>query len=307
MKVVGIKGSVKAVKHITTGIEKKGDSYHLAESINDPVVETADAFLQTNLLKPNFVTKDKSEPYEYILNTKKPFLVQESPNFRKYLNLGYQRLGWWSYKWTEGEFGNSNSPPDRWNKFQQHTAIKIKDWKSQGDKIILMGQKPGDSSLVDLYNAGQSFEDWVDSVIASIRKYTDREIVIRPHPRESRKSRLSNITGKNISLSENFTKGGNSGGDGLAADLSQAHCVVTYNSGSAIESICEGIPTFAMHDGSMIWPIAHKQLSQIENLNYNIDITQWCNDIAYTQWTYEEQTKGESWAHLKPLIFKGSL
>lgn len=305
MNVVGIKGSVKAVKHITTGIKKQGDSYIWIELINDPILETADAFIQTNLLKPKFTTKDKSGPYEYILKTKKPFLVQESPNFREYLDLGYQRLGWWSYKWTEGEFGNTNSPSDRWNKFQQHTGIKIKDWKSQGDKIILMGQKPGDSSLVDLYNAGQSFEDWADLAIASIRKYTDREIVIRPHPRGFKKSRLINIQGKNISLSENITKGGNSGGAGLAADLKQAHCVVTYNSLSAIESICEGIPTFAMHDGSMIWPIAHKDFSQIETLNYNIDITQWCNDIAYTQWTSKEQIRGESWAHLKPLIFKG--
>jgi hypothetical protein len=305
MKVVGIKGSVKAVNHITAGIKKHGDSYNWADSVNNPVVETADAFIQTNLLKPKFVTKDKNGPYEYILKTKKPFLVQESPNFRKYIDLGYQRLGWWSYKWTEGEFGNNNSPPDRWNKFQQHTGIKIKDWKSSGDKIIIMGQKPGDSSLIDLYNNGLKFDDWITETIKTIRKYSDREIIIRPHPRGIKKSGILHITGKNVSVSNNLTIGGNQGGAGLEADLQQAYCVVTYNSLSAIESICEGIPTFAMHNGSMIWPIAHKDLSQIENLKYNIDITQWCNDIAYTQWTSEEQTKGEAWAHLKPLIFKG--
>ena len=54
----------------------------------------------------------------------------------------------------------------------------------------------------------------------------------------------------------------------------------------------------------MAWPIAHHKLSQIENLNYNIDRTQWCNEVAYTQWTAEEDSNGDSWAHLKPLIFK---
>lgn len=305
MKVVGIKGSVKAVNHITAGIKKHGDTYELADSVNDPIVRAADAFLQTNLLKPKFATKNKSSPYEYILKTEKPFLVQESPNFRKY--IGYQRLGWWSYKWTEGEFGNENSPPDRWNKFQEQTNIQIKDWNSQGDKIIIMGQKPGDSSLTDLYDAGKNFTDWIQETVNEIRKHTDREIIIRPHPRNLRAGLKGahSIKGKNIKVSENLTEGGSQGGLGLDADLRQAHCVVTYNSLSAIESVCDGIPTFAMNDGSMIWPIAHKDLSNIENLKYDIDIKQWCYDIAYTQWTTEEQIKGESWAHLKPLIFKG--
>jgi hypothetical protein len=54
----------------------------------------------------------------------------------------------------------------------------------------------------------------------------------------------------------------------------------------------------------MIWPIAHKDISQIENLNYNIDITQWKYDVAYTQWDRMENKTGESWAHLKPLFFE---
>ena len=112
------------------------------------------------------------------------------------------------------------------------------------------------------------------------------------------------IKGDNIYVSNNLTPGGNQGGEGLDADFKQAHCVVTYNSLSAVEAVCEGIPTFAMHNGSMAWPIAHHKLSQIENLNYNIDRTQWCNEVAYTQWTAEEDSNGDSWAHLKPLIFK---
>lgn len=305
IKVVGIRGSVKAVNHITEGIKKSGDSYHLA-NIGDPILDEADVFLQTNLLKPKFQTADKSSPYEYILETNKPFLVQESPNFRKYAHQGWQRLGWYSYKWTDGIFGNENSPPDRWNKFQKATNVQIKNWKSPGDKIIIMGQKPGDSSLTDLYDAGKNFTDWIQETVNAIRKHSDREIIIRPHPRNLRAGLKGahSIKGKNIKVSENLTEGGSQGGEGLDADLKQAYCVVTYNSLSAIESVCEGIPTFALNDGSMIWPIAHKDLSQIEKLNYNIDITQWCYDIAYTQWTAEEQARGESWAHLKPLLFK---
>ena len=71
--------------------------------------------------------------------------------------------------------------------------------------------------------------------------------------------------------------------------LHSAYCAVTYNSLSAVESITEGIPTFALNDGSMVWPVAHKDLSQIENLDYSIDLTQWKYDIAYTQWNKAER------------------
>lgn len=306
MKIIGIRGSVKAVKHISTGFRKNGDTYILADTVNDPIISEADAFLQTNMLKPKFKSADGNGPYETIIKSGKPFLVQESPNFRKYRDNGWQRLGWYSYKWTDGIFGNKNSPPDRWKKFVEMTGIRLKKWNSPGDKIIIMGQKEGDSSLNNLYAKGMSFTDWIQQTVNTIRTFTDREIIIRPHPRNLRAGLKGahSIKGKNIKVSENIVAGGNQGGAGLEADLKRAHCVVTYNSLSAIESICEGIPTFALENGSMIWPIAHKNLSEIEKLNYNIDITQWCYDIAYTQWTFQEQEKGESWAHLKPLIFK---
>jgi hypothetical protein len=54
----------------------------------------------------------------------------------------------------------------------------------------------------------------------------------------------------------------------------------------------------------MAWPIAHKELSQIENLNYNIDLQEWKNKIAYTMWNKQEVSSGECWAHLKGVYFK---
>lgn len=303
IKMVGIHGSVKVEKNIGAGMRKHGDSYTRADLGSDEV-KNADGFVQINLLKPKFATADKNGPYEYILDTKKPFLVKESPVFRKYPT--YKRLGWWSYKWTEGEFGNNGVGSDRWDRFQQDTGIVLKEWKSPGDKIIIMGQKPGDSSLVDLYSNGLNFTDWLQKTVNQIRTFSDRDIIIRPHPRNigAGLKGAHSIKGDNIYVSNNLTQGGNQGGKGLDADLKQAHCVVTYNSLSAVEAVCEGIPTFAMHNGSMAWPIAHHKLSQIENLNYNIDRTQWCNEVAYTQWTAEEDSNGDSWAHLKPLIFK---
>lgn len=307
MKIVGIRGSIKAIAPLAEGMSKHGDEYVLAESVDDPVIEIADAFVQTNMLKPKHSTKNNDGPYDYILKSGLPFLVHESPNFRKHTAGEWSRLGWYSYQWTNGLFGNTDSPDDRWKKFQAESNIQLKDWSSPGDKIIIMAQKPGDSSLYDLHKDGFTFNDWVRETVLAIKQYTDRPITVRPHPRGLKKGygELCKLAEElDITISDNITKGGNQGGDGLEADCQQAHCIVTYNSLSAIEAVCDGIPVFAMHNGSMAWPVAHHDLSQIENLDYNIDRTQWCNDIAYTQWNATEQRSGEAWAHLKPLIFK---
>ena len=304
IKMVGIHGSVKAESGIGAGMRRHGDSYERAYLGSDAVKE-ADGFMQINFLKPKSATINKDGPYEYILDTKKPFLVKESPVFRKYPH--YKRLGWWSYKWAEGEFGNKNAPNDRWNQFQKDTGIVLKDWKSPGDKIIIMGQKEGDSSLVDLYNNGyRSYYTWVQELVTQIRKYSDRDIIIRPHPRNMKGGLKGahSIKGKNIFVSSNLTQGGNQGGEGLDADFKQAHCVVPYNSLSSVEAVVRGIPVIALDGGCMTWPIAHKSLSDIENINYNIDIQEWKNKIAYTFWNKLEVKSGECWDHLKAVYKK---
>ena len=305
MKLAVIKGSCKTFNSIQKGIEHRGDQFFIADTISD-VAQDVDCFLQTNLLKPKFYQSDKHTIYEYILKSKKPFLVQESASFREHIE--YTRLGWYSYKWSEGIFGNKNSPRDRWTKFEKDTGIRFKDWHSPGSHILIMGQKEGDSSLNKLYNSYDTFYQWVEDIIKRIRQHSDRTIVIRPHPRNLKyginQSERIRAKFKNVIVSKDVNSNGYTGGESLERDLQNAHCVVTYNSLSAVESVVKGIPTFALDDGSMIWPIAHKDLSKIESLDYNIDITQWQNDIAYCQWTNQEHKTGESWAHLKPLIFK---
>ena len=149
-------------------------------------------------------------------------------------------------------------------------------------------------------------KEWLENVIKILSNISDRKIIIRPHPRGMRAGNKGAFwiskQYENVEVSQYVDVGGAQGGAGLQKDLDRAWCVVTYNSLSSVEAICEGIPTYAMEDGSMIWPIAQKEISKIENLNYNVDITQWCNDIAYTQWTSKEHGRGESWSHLKPVM-----
>lgn len=313
IKMIGFVNISKTYAGFIKGIKRNGDSYTHIQDFDPNTIYDADCFYQTNLLKPKFMggfRYDKQgSKYEYILNSGKPFLVSESEPFREY--GGWLRYGWNSYGWSDGIFNNDNVGPERWNKFQSITGIKIKDWNSVGDNIVIMGQKEGDSALVRLYKQGyKSFYDWVEEIIKEVRKYTDRPIVVRPHPRGSSKGLkqfIKNVSRfDNVKMSVNQTRGGNQGGIGLEQDLANAYCVVTFNSLSGIEAITRGIPVYALDYGSMVWPIAHTDFSKIEQLNYNIDLQDWKNKIAYTMWNSSEVKNGEMWAHLKPVYFNNS-
>lgn len=297
------------------GLKRLGDKYvTIPNSIRYPFKDNADCYYQTNLLKHKHLVGNRRDLVGnhllFIANSGKPFIVSESNPFREY--PGWVRFGWHSYRWDDGNFNNQSVTSDRWNKFVKTTNISIKDWHSPGDKIIIMCQKEGDSSLLKLYARGyESFYQWVIETIQTLRQHTDRPIVIRPHPRNLdrgvaiTKKIISQCGFTNVSMSENLTVGEfvNQGGEALEQDFKQAYAVITYNSLSGVEAVCRGIPTFALDSGSMVWPITHHDLDKIENLDYTIDRTEWQNKIAYTMWDRSEVELGEAWAHLKPVYF----
>jgi hypothetical protein len=295
------------------GIARCGDQFTSVLDLKDPAVKRADCFYQTNELKPKFLHGGREEWHgKYMLHNKncgKPFIVSESEPFREH--RGWLRFGWNSYRWNDADWNNDNVGPERWNRFEAATNIKFTDWHSPGDHILIMGQKEGDSSLTKIYQQGyESIYNWIADQIIEIRKHSDRKIVVRPHPRNLDRGMkltmqiLEKLNIKNVTMSESCTRGGSQGGEGLDADLAQAHCVVTYNSLSGVEAAVKGIPVFALDGGSMVHPIAHHNLSQIEKINYDIDLQNWKNKIAYSMWNKQDVQSGDCWQHLKGVHFK---
>ena len=67
----------------------------------------------------------------------------------------YFTYGWLSYKRNKGIFNNQNSPPDRWHKIKEEFDISIKDFHVEGDNILLILQRPEDSSIHDIVSLVQ--------------------------------------------------------------------------------------------------------------------------------------------------------
>lgn len=287
------------------GIDFKLSNWHLVD-FSDPIKDRADAFFQINVIKRKTI---QSLEYKYIIDSKKPVLVCESNLFRKNSypitdERCYFRLGWGHFL-RNGNFNNLNSPSDRWNQIKKVQNLVIKDWKNDGDYILLVLQKPGDSTLNSLYEKFGTYENWIDFTIKKIRKYTDRKILIRPHLHTAKLNYMQFVSKfKNVEIStifKNRTK--LEGGLSLEHDFKDAWAVVGYNSNCLVESTLEGIPTFPMSEESVVWDISNQNIKDIESPKKNIDRTQWCYDAAYMIWTKKEIANGTAWNHLKGVYF----
>jgi hypothetical protein len=211
--------------------------------------------------------------------------------------MAYHRYSWTSYFQDEGDYCNKNSPSDRWLRIQKEQRIEIKEWRTTGEYVLVILQRPGDSSLKNLLEKHETYEGFVKYTLDNIKANTDRPIRVRMHPlRQDRQ--LEVLKNFDVEISTNTQGAGLlEGGDGLYEDFRKAYAVVGFNSNALTEGICEGIPTFSMCSSSMAWDCSNKDLSQIESPEL-FDRTQWLYNLGYCQWREDEIARGDPWFHL---------
>ena len=272
----------------------------------------ADIFFQNNIIEQK---RKKFKPhYQFILDSKKPFMVVESAVFRKNMHQppsknAYHRFSWFSYFRDEGWYNNHKCPPDRWNEVKAMQRIEIKPWRKTGKYVLLILQRPGDSSLKNLLKKYGNYEIFLQSVLRDIRKYTSKPIKIRLHPlrQDVQLDILNKVNLDGVTISENNKDSKLlEGGNGLQRDFDDAFAVVGFNSNALTESVCEGIPTFSLCPSSMAWECSNKDLKNIDTPN-TFDRDQWLYNLAYCQWREDEIAQGLPIQHLLPLYNKAKI
>lgn len=161
-------------------------------------------------------------------------------------------------------------PGNRWNDLVKFNPdLEYKGWKKSGSKILLVlsTEKP-------FQYYGENRDIWIKNVIATIKKHTDREIVIRE--KASRGERTNDTIY-----------------EALDDDI---YALVTYNSIAAVEAIQHGIPAFALAPTAAD-PVGNKDLTQIENPSRPDEdlIQRWLHSIAYSQFSLDEIITGQAW------------
>ena len=133
--------------------------------------------------------------------------------------------------------------------------LKLKKWKDKGEVILVINQLRGDSAIIPI-----NPYDWLIECISSIRKLTNKKILIREHPLQKKidTDRMQEIlNGKNIFLSNSQT---------IHKDLEDAFTCVTFSSGSAIDSLIEGVPVIATDKRSFAYEISENNITFKRNI-----------------------------------------
>lgn len=126
-----------------------------------------------------------------------------------------------------------------------------------------------------------NMEAWIQSMISQTRKYSDRKIIVRPHPRARFHLQDSTV---NIQIPKKTA----ASYDDFDIDYNY-HCVINHNSGPAVQAAINGVPVVC-DETSLAYEISG-QLCQIENIHLP-DRTRWFSRLCHTEWTVEEIKAG---------------
>lgn len=153
----------------------------------------------------------------------------------------------------------------------ERCGVRIKKMKP-GSKILIC---PPSQKAMNFW--GLEVDKWMDETVSTIKQYTDRPIEIRL--KGSRSARQHNTIEQ-----------------ALADDV---HCMVTFNSIAAVESLIYGKPVFTMGPNAA-HHLANHDLSFIETpyVPTAEEVYALLSCLAYHQFTTTEMTNGYAWAIL---------
>lgn len=179
----------------------------------------------------------------------------------------------------DATFPNGNNNSDRAEQF----GLKLKPWNTNGSKIVICTQHDKSEQWAGM----PSIQQWTSDMINMIRIQTDKEIVVRPHPRCK-----INIPGVTVQTPKQIL----GTYDDFDLDFEDVYAVVNWSSNPATQAVMSGIPVYT-GPSSLAWDVSMKSLTNINNPDLP-DRTQWLNNLAYTEWSVPEISQGIPIKHL---------
>jgi hypothetical protein len=151
----------------------------------------------------------------------------------------------------------------------QATGLKLSKF-NPGRNILIC---PPSEKAMECF--GLDLKEWLAATIETVKKHTDRPIVIRE--KASRRERTAVDTMEMA----------------LQRDV---HCLITYNSIAATEAILFGKPAFTLGPNAA-HSVSSKDLSKIDNPYYPTldEVEEWAAHLAYAQFTEAEMMDGTAW------------
>ena len=197
---------------------------------------------------------------------------------------------------TTGIYCDNNPDPGRWATISSKLGVSLKDYRPNGSHILLCLQRNGGWSM-----GHYDVQQWVIDTVTQLRQYTDRYIIIRPHPGDKAAKQYLDPNNpqcripyaKRLRLSTNAL---------LTDDLQNCWAAVNYNSSPVVAAAIEGYPIFVTDPvRSQCQEIANTDLSKIESPNLP-NRQSWIERLAMSHWNFEELKSGECWRHMRKYV-----
>ena len=189
------------------------------------------------------------------------------------------------------EYANHNSDSTKWDEIQQalHIELKPQQTNPQGHILICM-QRDGGFAMKTLNPL-----DWLSQKIKQIRQYSQRTILIRPHPGDYRSDDFAYYYGlAGIQLVDPMTTR-------LEDNLTDAHAAVFFNSSASVAAVCAGVSVFVDDVSCVAWAVANRDISQIES-PATFEREQWLYDLAAAHWSDADSQAGRIWQKFLPYL-----
>ena len=187
----------------------------------------------------------------------------------------------------EADFHNDSVGGERWGKFN----VELSPWGQTGDDIIVCGQHTNSHQ----WRNNPPMSKWFDQQITEIRKYTDKPIIIRPHPRNH--VAIDTAKYKNVKIVGPRRDKNTYDDTDLAERLKSAWAVVSHSSNPAMTAVFSGIPVY-VSEASLSYDVGNKTFENINNPNMP-DRQKWTNKLSYTEWWTDEIEQGLPWKRIK--------
>jgi len=259
----GALNSVPVFAAIRAGLDCIGIKHVSMDSSADVAVIWS--LLWAGRMKPN------QQIWELYRSTGRPVIVVE---------VGMLRRG---FTWKLGINGTGSTAkygqeliPNR----ASALGLSTKPWSNAGYNIVIACQRSDSEQWV-----GQPpTVAWLTETAREIRKYSDKPMVIRPHPRQ----RIANIPGCVIESPQPVP--GTYDSFNYDQCLKTTWAVINHNSGPGSQAIINGVPAF-VGTTSLAASVGNLDIANIENPS-RPDREGWLETIAHTEWTMPEIESG---------------
>jgi hypothetical protein len=164
-------------------------------------------------------------------------------------------------------------------------GLQLKPWTMGGSNILICGQHTKSEQWRDKPSA----DIWLKNTVAEVKKFTNRPIIFRPHPRDYAWATNFKLEDVIVKIPKKLN---NTYDDfDFDNDLNNAWAVINPSSNTGILSVINGVPAYVEND-SLAAPVANLDFSNINIEPSRPKREEWFEKLCHTEWTIDEINQG---------------